>query len=148
VILRRDHVAGGAFVVAAAFLLAISDDLPFGSLASPGAGMLPTLLIALLALFGLILVLRAQESPPLAAVDWSDLSHGLPVLLVAALAASTYTWLGYAITIPLMLFALVFVIERKPLLRALAFSLGAAALAYVVFGLLLKAPLPRGVVGL
>ena len=70
------------------------------------------------------------------------------MLLVAALAASTYTWLGYAITIPLMLFALVCVIERKPLLRALAFSLGAAALAYLVFGLLLKAPLPRGVVGL
>jgi hypothetical protein len=147
VILRRDHVAGGAFIVVAAFLLAISGDLPFGSLASPGAGMLPTLLISLLALFGLIIVLHAQASPPLAAIDWSDLRHGLSVLIAAALAAAAYTRLGFAITIPLMLFALVFGVERKPLLHALTFSLGAAALAYLVFGVLLKAPLPRGVAG-
>ena len=34
--LRRDHVAGGAFVVAGALILAVSGDLPFGTLASPG----------------------------------------------------------------------------------------------------------------
>ena len=44
--LRRDHVAGGAFVVVGALVLAVSDDLPFGTLASPGAGMLPTLVIS------------------------------------------------------------------------------------------------------
>jgi hypothetical protein len=144
---RRDHVAGGAFIVFAAFLWAVSGDLPVGSLASPGAGMLPMLLVALMAVFGLILVLRAQESPPLATIDWSDFRHGLPVLVAAGLAAAAYTRLGFAITIPLMLFALVFGVERKPLVPALAFSLGAAALAYAVFGLLLKAPLPAGAWG-
>ena len=46
--LRRDHVAGGAFVLAGALVLAVSCDLPFGTLASPGAGMLPTLLVGFL----------------------------------------------------------------------------------------------------
>ena len=35
-ILRRDHVAGGAFVVGGALVLAVSGDLPFGTLAFPG----------------------------------------------------------------------------------------------------------------
>ena len=34
--LRRDHVAGGAFVVAGAFVLAVSGDLPFGTLGVAG----------------------------------------------------------------------------------------------------------------
>ena len=146
-IVRRDHVAGGAFIAAAAFIFALSGDLPFGSLASPGAGMLPTLLLSLLAVFGAILFLHANASPPLISIDWSDLSHALPVLVVAALAASVYTTLGFRITIPVMLFVLVFVLERKPLLVSLVFSVGAAALAYTVFGVLLKAPLPTGVGG-
>ena len=144
---RRDHVAGGAFMMFAAFVWAVSGDLPFGTLASPGAGMLPMLLVTLMAVFGLILVLRAHESPPLATIDWSDFRHGLPVLIVACITTAAYTPLGFAVTIPLMLFALVFGLERKPLLPALAFSIGAAALAYAVFGLLLKAPLPAGAWG-
>ncbi len=47
-ILRRDHIAGGVFVAAGALVFALSDDLPFGTLASPGAGMLPMLVLALM----------------------------------------------------------------------------------------------------
>jgi hypothetical protein len=32
--LRRDHVAGGAFIVAGILVLAVSGDLPFGTLAT------------------------------------------------------------------------------------------------------------------
>src|SRR5687767_9851429 len=59
VILRKDHIAGGAFVAAGVLVWALSNDLPFGTLASPGAGMLPMMVIALMILFGLILVLQA-----------------------------------------------------------------------------------------
>ena len=41
------------FAVAGALVLAVSGDLPFGTLASPGAGMLPTLLVVLMMAFGL-----------------------------------------------------------------------------------------------
>jgi hypothetical protein len=146
-IVRRDHVAGGVFVLAGALVLVLSGDLPFGTLGSPGAGMMPTLVIVLLMLFGAVLFLRAGESPALASIDWADLRHALSVLVVAAAAASVYTTLGFVITIPLMLFLLVYAVERQPLLPALAFSLGTTMLAYTLFTLVLRTGLPRGLWG-
>jgi hypothetical protein len=145
--LRRDHVAGGGFVLAGVAVLAISFDLPFGTLASPGAGMLPMLLVGLLMVFGTVLFVRARESPPLTSNGWADVRHALPVIAVACVAASAYTALGFLAVMPLMLFFLIFVVERRPLLPAVAFSIGAPVLAYAVFGFLLKTPLPRGIMG-
>jgi hypothetical protein len=145
--LRRDHVAGGAFIVAGALVLAVSSDLPFGTLASPGAGMLPTLVIALMMLFGLIVLLLANESPPFGAIVWSDLPHAVRVAIVASVATALYTQLGFLITIPLLLFALTFAVERRPIVNAVVFSTGVAGLAYVLFDRLLKTPLPRGLIG-
>jgi len=61
--LRRDHVGGAAFILIGALVLSMSDDLPFGTLASPGAGMMPKLVIAAMLAFGLILLVRARGSP-------------------------------------------------------------------------------------
>jgi hypothetical protein len=142
--LRRDHVAGGAFVVAGALILAVSGDLPFGTLASPGAGMLPKLMIGLMMAFGLILLLRAGESPPFAAVAWGDLPHAVRVIAVAAAAVALYVPLGFVATMALLLFALTYAVERKPLLNSALFSVGVTGIAYLVFSTLLKSPLPRG----
>jgi GNAT superfamily N-acetyltransferase len=146
-IVRRDHVGGGAFIVVGALVLAVSGDLPFGTLASPGAGMLPKLVIGLMMAFGAILLLRAGESPPFAAVAWGDFPHALRVIAVTAAGATVYTWLGFLVTMSLLLFGLTFVIERKPILSAAAFSAGVTGLAYTIFGTLLKSPLPRGLFG-
>ena len=143
--LRRDHVAGGAFVVAGALILAVSGDLPFGTLASPGAGMLPKLMIALMMAFGLILLLRAGESPPFAAVAWGDLPHAARVIAMAATAVALYVPLGFLPTMALLLFGLIYGVERRPLLNAALFSAGVTGVAYLLFSTLLKSPLPRGV---
>ena len=143
--LRRDHVTGGAFVVAGALILAVSGDLPFGTLASPGAGMLPKLMIALIAVFGLMLLLRAGNSPPLAGIGWDDLPHATRVVAVTAAAIVLYETVGFLVTMTALLFGLTFAVERKPLLPAAAFSVGVTVLAYVLFSTLLKSPLPRGI---
>ena len=145
--MRRDHVAGGVFAVAGVLVLAVSGDLPFGTLASPGAGMLPTLVVGLMMAFGLILLLQARRSPLLTEVDWADLPHAVRVAAVAAAGATLYVPLGFALTIPLLLFALIFLVERRPLLPALAFSIAAPVAVYALFTLLLRAPLPRGLLG-
>jgi putative tricarboxylic transport membrane protein len=145
--LHRDHVAGGLFIVAGAFVLAVSADLPFGTLASPGAGMLPTLVVFLMMAFGLVLFARARHGPLFADVHWIDLPHALRVAVVAAAATALYVPLGFALTIPLLLFALIFLVERRPLLPAVAFSVGVTAAVYSLFTLLLRAPLPRGLIG-
>ena len=41
--LRKDHVGGAAFILIGVLVLSMSDDLPFGTLASPGAGMIGAL---------------------------------------------------------------------------------------------------------
>jgi hypothetical protein len=147
VTLRRDHVAGGAFIVVGGLVLALSGDLPFGTLASPGAGMLPTLVLSLMIAFGLILFVRAGESPPLDAIAWADLSHAMRVIAATAAAIALYTGLGFVPTMSLLLFALIFLVERRPILPAAAFSVGVTVFAYVLFGMALKSPLPRGVLG-
>lgn len=145
--IRRDHAAGGAFVVAGALVLLVSRDYPFGTLASPGAGMLPVLLVSLMMAFGLVLFVRAAESPILATIDWSDLRHALTVVAVAAVSIGLYTRIGFLVTVPLMLFFFSYVVERQPLLWSLGFSLGAPALVYALFLWVLKTPLPQSPFG-
>ena len=142
--LRRDHVAGGAFLLACGVVAVLSRDLPFGTLASPGAGMLPILLLALLAAFSVVLIVRAGESPPLATIAWTDFTHAARVVAIAAAAIAFYAGAGFLITLTTLLFILTFIVERKPLLPSLAFSVGVTGFAYALFGLLLKTPLPRG----
>jgi tripartite tricarboxylate transporter TctB family protein len=140
--LRQDHVAGGAFVIGGVLVFAASGDLPFGTLASPGAGMMPKLLLGMMIIFGLVLMARGGSSPPFAQIDWSDLGHALCVIIAAALATALYTALGFVLTMSLLLLGLTAAVERKPPLRALAFSIGTALLTYFMFSSLLKSPMP------
>jgi hypothetical protein len=144
VILRRDHIAGGAFVTAGVLVLTVSRDLPFGTLASPGAGMLPVLVTMLMILFGLVLLLRADSSTPMAEISWSDLPHALRVTAVAAAAAALYTTLGFVLTMSLMLFVLIHVIERRSLAASLAIAIPIPIVIYWAFDHALKSPLERG----
>lgn len=143
-VLRRDHVAGGAFVIAGALVLAVSRDLPFGTLASPGSGMLPILVTALMMAFGVLLVAGGGASPPFREVSWADMPHAVRVMAASAVAVSFYQALGFLATMALLLLSLTFIVERKPLARSLLFSVGVTVLAYVLFNSLLKAPLPYG----
>jgi hypothetical protein len=146
-ILRRDHVAGLVFVAAGGLVYALSGDLPWGSLGMPGAGMMPKLVLGMMIVFGLVLVARGGTSPPLAETDWSDVGHALCVIIAAALATALYTTLGFVLTMSLLLLGLTAAIERKPVLRAFAFSIGTALFTYFLFGSLLKSPLPPAPIG-
>jgi len=144
---RTDHVAGAILVVFGGVVLAMSGDLPLGSMAMPGAGMMPKLVVGLMIAFGLVLIARAGESPPFATLAWADLPHAIRVVAVAAAAIALYTVLGFLITMILMLFTLLFAVERKGIVRAAAFSVGVTVFAYVLFATLLKSPLPPGPFG-
>jgi hypothetical protein len=146
-ILRRDHIAGGVFVVAGLLVVALSDDLPFGSLASPGAGMLPKLVLGIMIAFGALLVLRANTSPPMASISWNNLSHAARVIAVAAVGAALYTTLGFVITMMLVLFCLVYVVERQRLIPAAIFSIAVPIMTFALFEYVLKTPLERGLLG-
>jgi Tripartite tricarboxylate transporter TctB family len=145
--LRTDHIVGGVFVAFSLVVLAFSRDLPVGSLSFPGAGMMPKLVAGLLIAFGLILILRGNESAPLATVPWDDLPHALRVVAITAVAIALYQTLGFLLTMALLLFTLIVGAERRHLLPALAFSVGVVALTYLLFAVVLKTPLERGLIG-
>jgi hypothetical protein len=142
VILRRDHVAGGVFVVAGIVIFAMSGDLPVGTLASPGAGMMPKLVLVLLIGFGALLAIRAHESPPLTSIRWNDLVHAATIVVTSVGAIGAYTVIGFVPTISIMLFVLIYIVERRNIWRALAVSIGVTVGCYVLFNTLLKSPLP------
>src|SRR5262249_18579661 len=113
VTLRSDHIAGGVFVAFGVLVFALSGDLPLGTLSFPGAGMMPKLVAGLLIVFGLLLVLRANESAPVATVPWSDLPHAARVVAITAAVIALYQTLGFLVTMALLLFALTFGTERR-----------------------------------
>ena len=143
-ILKADHVAGGAFIVFGILVFALSGDLPFGTITAPGAGMMPKLMAGLMMAFAVATIVGGGESPPFAEIDWSDRWHAVLLVGIIAVAASLYQPLGFLITMALLVFALLVVVERRPLINAALYSVGLTLFAYWLFGKALKAPLPRG----
>lgn len=147
-ILRSDHVAGAAFAAFGVVIIAASGDLPFGRLSMPGAGFMPNLVAGLMILFGVLLVLRAgRESAPLSDIEWSDLGHAAPVIVITGAGILLYTWLGFICTMVGMMLALLVLVERRNILRAGLYSLIIVLLAFGLFDKFLRAPLPLGPFG-
>jgi hypothetical protein len=142
--LRADHVAGGAFIALGIVVFAISGDLPFGTLGAPGAGMMPKLMAGLMMAFALAIIVGGASSPPLAVIDFSDRGHAALVVLVTAAAVMVYRPLGFLITMTLLVFALLVLVERRNLLNAALYSVTLTLFAYWLFGKALKSPLERG----
>jgi len=122
----------------------MSGELPFGTLSAPGAGMMPKLAAGAMMLFAALLVLAARDSPPLASINWSDRGHAALVVVIAGAAVLAYRPLGFLITMALLVFALLVVIERRRLAFAAAHSIVLTLFAYWLFGKALKSPLERG----
>jgi hypothetical protein len=142
--LRTDHVAGVFFILFGIGIFALSGDLPFGTLSSPGAGMLPKLTAGLMMAFAIAILAGGKASQPLAAVDWSDRWHAILVVLITAAGIFAYQRLGFLMTMSLLVLTLLIVVERRNVLIAAAYSIGLALFAYWLFGKALRAPLERG----
>jgi Tripartite tricarboxylate transporter TctB family len=125
-------------------VFAISRELPFGTLSAPGAGMMPKLAAGLMMLCAALLVAAGRESAPLASVDWSDRGHAAWVVLITAAGILAYRPLGFLISMALLVFALLVVVERRKLLISAGYSVVLTLGAYALFGKALKSPLERG----
>lgn len=140
--LRADHVAGAAFVVFGAAIVALSGDLPVGRLSMPGSGFLPMIVATLTIVFGLILVARGGESAPFADLDWDDGKHAAMVTAITLVAIALYTVLGFIVTMVAMMVALLIVVERRRPVYAAGYSIAVVLCTYAAFEWLLKTPLP------
>jgi hypothetical protein len=147
-VLRADHVSGAAFVLLGVAVIALSGDLPTGSLSMPGSGFLPKIIATLSIVFGAALALRASaESPPFAEISWADGRHAALVTAVGAVGIGLYTVLGFIVTMVLMMLTLLIVSERRNPVRAAAYSVLVVVVTFVTFEYLLKTPLPEWSLG-
>jgi hypothetical protein len=126
-------------------VFAISGDLPFGTLSAPGAGMMPKVVTGFMILFGALVMLGAARSAPLASLDWSDRNHAALVVLITGAAVAVYRPLGFLVTMSLLVFLLLVVVERRNALAAAAYAIGLTLFAYWLFGKALRSPLEQGI---
>lgn len=145
--LRADHVAGGFFIAFGLSVMALSGDLPMGTLSLPGSGFMPKILAGLTVLFGAALALRAEESRSFASLSWHDAVHAALVVAITGVSIALFEWLGFLTTETLLVFALLVVIERRGLLPAAAYSIGLVGITYLLFVHALKTPLVIGPLG-
>ena len=132
------------FIALGAVIIASSGDLPFGTLSAPGAGMMPKVMAGLMILFAVLMIAGARESAPLAEVDWSDRNHAALVVVITGAAVAAYRPLGFLITMVLLVFCLLMVVERRNVIAAAAYSVGLTLFAYWLFDKLLRSPLEPG----
>ncbi|HEX6209338.1 MAG TPA: tripartite tricarboxylate transporter TctB family protein [Methylomirabilota bacterium] len=122
--------------------------LPRGTLANPGPAYMPTVLALALLAAGVLIAILGREAATLAALGWREWRHALAIAVTCAFVALALERLGYRPTMTLACAFLLGVVERKPLVGTLVFSVALAAGTYFVFDTLLRVPLPRGPFGL
>jgi hypothetical protein len=143
---KRSAVVWLIFAAFALVAFQQAGKLSFGNMSAPGAGFFPTILAALLALIsiiGLVVNLRGKEA---IGSDEPPALWGKILLTITGLAtfAAIFEFAGYLLTTFLFILFLLGAVERKSWLQAGTVALCAALVSYMVFGLLLGAPLPAG----
>ena len=146
--LRADRVAGAALVLIGVVTIVESRALPFGSLRNPGPAFVPLVLAILLIGFGIAIAALGRSSPPLSEIGWAEAHHAVAIFAACAFVALALERIGYRITMAVMLFSMLWLVERKRVLFAAAFGAGLSAVTYYLFDTILRVPLPRGPLGL
>jgi len=117
-------------------------------------GFMPFVTGVLMAVFGAMVGVEALLRTPREREDDGEAAETgtrrTVVLVFGALfvAVLLIPVLGFLLSFGLLVFGLIWYVEREGLLLGLGLGAGAAVLAWLVFGLLLQIPLPGGVLGL
>lgn len=146
--LTIDQLAGAFFTAFALLVLWEGRKIPFGFLAEPGPGAMPTLLACTLLVCSIALVIGGRSGKPAASVQWAEWRHALFILGTCAFMALALERLGYRLTIFIALLVLVSVLERKGWIAGIVFGAGFSLGSYYLFNALLHVPLPQGPLGL
>ena len=145
--LTVDRVAGAVFAAFSLLVLWETRKIPFGFLAEPGPGALPTLL-AFTLLICSIAVAIGGAGKRLAEVEWTEWRHAAAILGACAFMALVLERLGYRLTMLIVLFVLVGIVEKKGWIAGVVFAAGFSLGTHYLFNTLLRVPLPQGPFGL
>jgi hypothetical protein len=146
--LTTDQVTGFVFAAFSLLVLWETRTIPFGFLAEPGPGAMPTLLAFTLLACSIGVVIGGRSGKRAAEVQWTEWRHAVAVLATCAFMALAIERLGYRLMVFVALFVLVGVVEKKGWLAGIIFAGCFSVGSHYLFNTLLKVPLPRGPFGL
>lgn len=146
--LRIDQVAGAFFAAFSLLVLWETRKIPFGFLAEPGPGAMPTILAFTLLACSVALIIGGRSGKRAAAIQWTEWRHAGFILGTCAFMALALERLGYRLTIFIALLTLVSVLERKGWIAGVVFAGCFSFGTYYLFSALLHVPLPKGPFGL
>jgi len=146
--LTIDQVAGAFFTAFSLLVLWETRKIPFGFLAEPGPGAMPTLLASTLLACSIALIVGGRSGKLAAAVQWTEWRHAVFILGTCAFMALAIERLGYRLTIFAALLVLVSVLEKKGWIPGVVFAGAFSFGTYYLFNALLHVPLPQGPFGL
>ena len=146
--LTIDQAAGAFFTAFSFFVLWETRKIPFGFLAEPGPGAMPTLLAFTLLACSIGLILGGRSGKRAAAVQWTEWRHAIVILGTCVFMALALERFGYRVTIFIALLALVSVLEKKGWIAGIVFAAGFSFGTHYLFNSLLHVPLPLGPLGL
>lgn len=143
--MKRAVVAWLFFVCFAIVAFYEAAKLPFGRTNAPGAGFFPSVLAVLLALISVIGLIAALRSGGAKSHEARMVLKKI-LLTVAALLAFAFMFeqVGYLVTTFLFVAFVLRAVEGRSWAQAGAVGLSASLVSYIIFGLLLGAPLPEG----
>jgi putative tricarboxylic transport membrane protein len=140
-------VAGSAFAAFALLVLWETRSIPFGFLAEPGPGAMPTVLAVTLLVCSIAVAIGGRVGKRMAAVQWTEWRHAVAILGTCAFIALALERLGYRLTIFIALLALVSIVEKKGWVAGVVFAGCFSFGTYYLFNTLLRVPLPQGPFG-
>jgi hypothetical protein len=146
--LTIDQVAGSVFAAFSLLVLWETRKIPFGFLAEPGPGAMPTLLAFILLACSIAVVAGGRSGKRAASVQWTEWRHAVAILGTCAFMALAIERLGYRLSILIALLVLVSIVEKKGWIAGVLFAACFSFGTHYLFNTLLRVPLPQGPFGL
>lgn len=145
---RVDTVAGAiVLLIGLAIVWKAATGLRLGTFMLPGPGLFPLLIGCVVVLLATYLLIFPTGSGDSSAFAWAKLRRVLPVYCSLIAYVAILEWVGFAIATFCLLLYLSIAIGKQRIVGALVRAVIMTGLAYILFELVLKTPLPKGFLG-
>ena len=144
-----DIVSGAVLAGLGLFIILEARGWDYLGMEGPGPGFFPLWYGLLMVALSLALVVASIKRGTATGrpVNWQEVGRALGAWLALAICVGLLKLLGFLIAFGLFTFFLVYVMYRRPVMPAVAVSVGVCAGFYLVFPLALNVGLPVGMLG-
>ena len=150
--MKADQISGLFWIIFSLYVMYGSYKLELGTFVQPGTGFFPFVCAVLIFIMAVILLIqsfiRGMGLPTRTSELWKDLSWQRPgaICLIILGYILVVERIGFVLMAFILVFLLLKVVERHSWKKAFVISFLATAASHVIFNILLKTALPRGIV--